>query len=77
MTMPDPHPSDDVLARAEDAIRQTPVPEGRPEDAVARILAAVDMMPALLAPSGPHRSSCRGVRWPGGRCGPLPPLFWS
>lgn len=41
MSTPDPFP-DDPLARAQDALRQTPVPTGPSEEAVARTLAALD-----------------------------------
>jgi outer membrane lipoprotein-sorting protein len=48
MKMRDRQPSDDFLARAEEALRRTPVPERPSEEAVTRILAA------LHAASGPR-----------------------
>jgi transposase len=60
MTTPDRDRCDDILARAEEALRRTPVPEGPSEEAVARTLAALR---AASGPRPPVPSWWRTARW--------------
>jgi outer membrane lipoprotein-sorting protein len=62
MMMSDPRAMDDLLARAEEALRRTTVPEGRPEEAFGRILARLH---AESGPCPPVPSSRRKLgQWP-------------
>jgi outer membrane lipoprotein-sorting protein len=56
-----PPPPQELLARAEDALRRAPVPEGPSEEAVARIQAALEG--ATAHPRVKSRSGRRAVRW--------------
>jgi outer membrane lipoprotein-sorting protein len=62
MTTPDRERCDDVLARAEEALRRASVPEGPSEEAVARILAALQ---AAAGPRPPAPSWRGAARWLG------------
>jgi outer membrane lipoprotein-sorting protein len=65
MMMSDPRAMEDLLARAEEALRRTTVPEGRPEQAFGRILARLhaESGPCPPVPSSRQRIGRWPVRW--------------
>ena len=69
MMMSDPRAMDDLLARAEEAVRGTTVPEGRPEEAFGRILA-----PCMQSRERARLFRPRGGNLVDGPCGGPPPL---